>query len=103
MHFMTILKKIKTFLTFKALSKEKKSLSDEIFALCNCRFTDEDLLNQAFLHSSAIDQDTQTRTNSYERMEFLGDAVLELIVSRFLYENFPEYSDSPKIFVENPI
>lgn len=60
---------------------------------CGQTFQNIDLLNQAFLHSSAINIDEQTRDSSYERLEFLGDAVLELIVSQFLYENFPDYSE----------
>src|SRR5437868_8774537 len=33
------------------------------------------------------------RTDSYERLEFLGDSVLELAVARALYERFPEFSE----------
>ena len=68
-------------------------LAAEIYQLSGCTFENPELLHQSFLHSSAINQDTQTRDSSYERLEFLGDAVLELIVSRFLYENFREYSE----------
>src|SRR4051812_48096449 len=42
-----------------------------------------------FTHSSwAAD-----RTDSYERLEFLGDSVLELAVARTLYDRFPEFSE----------
>jgi len=52
-----------------------------------------ELFEQAFIHSSAINPDLETRNSSYERLEFLGDAVLELIVSEFLYKNFPDHSE----------
>src|SRR2546423_572716 len=42
-----------------------------------------------FTHSSwAAD-----RTESYERLEFLGDSVLELAIARTLFERFPEFSE----------
>ncbi len=84
---------LKKALSLRRFRSVKTDLAGEIYAISGCRFSDPDILQQAFLHSSAIDQDTQTRDSSYERLEFLGDAVLELIVSRFLYENFREYSE----------
>jgi ribonuclease III len=71
----------------------KACLNDKIFRLYPYRFQDPDLLNQAFLHASAINPETQTRDDSYERLEFLGDAVLQLVVSRFLFFKFPDYSE----------
>lgn len=87
-----IIEKMKSLLPrrFKGL---KTDLAEEIYKISGCTFNNPDLLNQAFFHSSAINLDTQTRDSSYERLEFLGDAVLELIVSRFLFENFREYSE----------
>ena len=46
-------------------------------------------LDQVLTHSSwAVD-----RASSYERLEFLGDSVLELAVARTLFERFPEFSE----------
>jgi len=50
-------------------------------------FSDKALLKQALLHASADAGD------SYERLEFLGDAVLELIVSELVYENRPDFTE----------
>jgi len=50
-------------------------------------FSDPDLLKEALTHASVADH----RLNSNERMEFLGDAVLDLIVCEALYRRFPEY------------
>src|SRR5579883_3128315 len=50
------------------------------------RFQDESLLSDALTHSS-VKTDVQP---SNERLEFLGDAVIGLVVSDFLYDSFPE-------------
>jgi len=91
--FARVLNKLKSILPFGSLKGSFDDLATSIYEVSGCRFENPSLLTQAFLHSSAIDQDTQTRDSSYERLEFLGDAVLELIVSRFLFENFPDYSE----------
>ncbi len=53
-------------------------------------FTDLDLLLQAFVHRSYLNENPRFRTSHNERLEFLGDAVLELAVTEFLYEKYPE-------------
>ncbi|MDF2556294.1 MAG: rnc [Bacillales bacterium] len=52
-------------------------------------FQNKKLLFQAFTHSSYVNEHRMKSVESNERLEFLGDAVLELTVSRFLYEQFP--------------
>jgi ribonuclease-3 len=52
-------------------------------------FQNKKLLIQAFTHSSYVNEHRMKSNDSNERLEFLGDAVLELTVSRFLFENFP--------------
>ena len=53
------------------------------------KFKNPDLLKEALTHSSSADN----RLQSNERMEFLGDAVLDLIVCHELYKRFPEYME----------
>lgn len=53
-------------------------------------FKNEDLLKQAFTHRSFLNENPDWPIPHNERLEFLGDAVLELIVSEFLFEKFPE-------------
>lgn len=53
------------------------------------RFKNPDLLKLALTHKSA----THSSVNCYERLEFLGDAVLELVVSKYLFEVFPQLSE----------
>ncbi len=52
-------------------------------------FHDVDLLEQAFTHSSYVNEHRYLELEDNERLEFLGDAVLELLVSKFLYDTYP--------------
>lgn len=52
-------------------------------------FKNKDLLTQALTHKSWVNEN-QNRRESNERLEFLGDAVLEFIVSKELFDKFPE-------------
>ena len=53
-------------------------------------FKDKSLLVQAFTHSSFVNEQKINKKGDYERLEFLGDAVLEMISSAFLFKKFPE-------------
>ncbi len=53
-------------------------------------FKDKDLLKQAFIHRSYINETTGSNLSHNERLEFLGDAVLELIVTDYLYTKYPD-------------
>jgi ribonuclease III len=53
-------------------------------------FKDLKLLITAFTHRSYINEHKKTATEHNERLEFLGDAVLELIVTEYLYNNYQE-------------
>src|SRR5438876_928905 len=50
---------------------------------------DKALLRQAFTHRSYINENKNTKLQHNERLEFLGDAVLELVVTNFLYAQYP--------------
>lgn len=54
----------------------------------NIEFNDKNLLTQAFVHRSYINENKQSGLNHNERLEFLGDAVLELVITDFLYKEF---------------
>lgn len=54
------------------------------------RFKDEGLLKQAITHSSFANEQKINKLNNYERLEFLGDAVLELVSSDFLFKENPQ-------------
>jgi ribonuclease III len=53
-------------------------------------FKDIDLLITAFTHRSYLNEHRRTVKEHNERLEFLGDAVLELVVTEFLYGNYSE-------------
>ena len=54
------------------------------------KFRSEDLLLQALTHRSYLNENPSFRVGHNERLEFLGDAVLELVVTEALYARFPE-------------
>lgn len=53
------------------------------------QFKNKDLLLQALTHRSYLNENTKWHLDHNERLEFLGDAVLELIVTEYLYNNYP--------------
>lgn len=53
-------------------------------------FNDKALLKTAFTHRSYLNEHRGEKIEHNERLEFLGDAVLELIVTEFLYKKFPD-------------
>ena len=56
-------------------------------------FKDKALLCQALTHSSFSNEQKINKYHNYERLEFLGDAVLELASSRFFFVNYPDMSE----------
>ena len=73
----------------------EKELSERI----NYRFKDENLLRMALNHSSYVNERRLTRFDSNERLEFLGDAMLECFISLHLYKMLPntEEGDMTKL------
>ncbi|HCP08442.1 MAG TPA: ribonuclease III [Candidatus Moranbacteria bacterium] len=53
------------------------------------KFNNIELLQQALTHRSYLNEHRDYKLDHNERLEFLGDAVLELVVTEYLYENFP--------------
>ena len=56
-------------------------------------FKDKNLLKQSFTHRSYINENGATALSHNERLEFLGDAVLELVVTDFLFKKYPHYPE----------
>ena len=54
------------------------------------KFKNKDLLIQAFCHRSYLNEKPDFYLTNNERLEFLGDAVLELVVTEDIYQNYPE-------------
>ncbi|MBX4205154.1 MAG: ribonuclease III [Candidatus Doudnabacteria bacterium] len=55
----------------------------------NVKFNDRNLLQSALTHRSYLNENRKWPLPHNERLEFLGDAVLELITTEYLYRNFP--------------
>ncbi len=51
-------------------------------------FSDRSLLRQVFIHRSALNENRHLGLENNERLEFLGDAVLELVATHFLYTHY---------------
>ena len=62
---------------------------EELQEKIGVKFKNEDLLLEALTHRSYINENPAWRLDHNERMEFLGDAVLELSVTDHLYRNYP--------------
>ncbi|AYV65977.1 ribonuclease III [Niallia circulans] len=75
--------------TVRPNEKKMKELQDKL----GIHFTNEKLLKQAFTHSSYVNEHRRKPHEDNERLEFLGDAVLELTVSKFLFNKFPMMSE----------
>ncbi|MFH1616560.1 MAG: ribonuclease III [Planctomycetota bacterium] len=67
---------------------DKKTLQ-QAEQMLGYKFSDKSLLIQSLTHSSQ----TSDRIKSNERLEFLGDAVLSLVICRTLFEHFPNYPE----------
>jgi len=73
-----------------AKAAEEKAAIAGTEARIGYTFTDPALLTTAFTHVSALKAATRNRADSYQRLEFLGDHVLGLIVSDMLFRAFPK-------------
>jgi len=62
---------------------------EELESRIGYTFQDKGLIKQALTHSSYANEMRILKTGDYERLEFLGDAVLELVSSDFLFSKYP--------------
>ena len=70
-------------------AKDRTALEDRI----GFKFADKALLERALTHISALSGGPQKRADSYQRLEFLGDHVLGLVISDMLYRAFPKANE----------
>lgn len=76
-----------------SISNERKAILEEFQRKYDLNFSNLELLNQAFIHTSYTNELNLDPMLSYEKLEFYGDAVLKLVVSDFLYNEFPNYTE----------
>lgn len=84
----------KTDKTIKKTNKEEKERNFSILEnSLNINFQNKNLLIQAFIHRSYINENSGVKLGHNERLEFLGDAVLELVSTNFLYHKFTDLAE----------
>ena len=72
-------------------SKEEAAL--ELQHVIGYNFRDKALLIEALSHTSYTNERKLNKLQSYQRLEFLGDAALELCTSRYLFDKYPKYNE----------
>jgi ribonuclease III len=74
-------------------NRAKENQFKDFQTMIGIHFENEKLLKQAFTHSSYVNEHRRKPNEDNERLEFLGDAVLELTVSQFLFKKYPMMSE----------
>lgn len=69
--------------------KKKMNNYNDIEKKLGVIFKNKDILNTALIHRSYINENRGKNLENNERLEFLGDAVLELIISDYIYTKYP--------------
>ena len=70
-----------------------KKLVQHVYDQFGVTFNDRSVLIEAFTHSSYANDHRDEQIRNLERLEFLGDAVLEVTVSEYLYHKYPNYPE----------
>jgi len=63
---------------------------DDLAGILQYSFRDSEILSQALTHPSAVAEREPRTKRTYDRLEFLGDRVLAIVVARLLYDAFPD-------------
>ena len=67
-----------------------EKLQAPVIGTVSDRFSDSSLLDTAFTHTSYANEHRLLKISHNERLEFLGDAVLQLVISEYLYKGTPK-------------
>ena len=80
--------------THKTISHQAREAAlRELVARLRIPLTDIDLLDRAFTHTSYANENRAARVKHNERLEFLGDAVLDLIIGEYLFKTYPQMTE----------
>ena len=69
----------------------------------NIKFKDRGLLENVFIHRSYLNEHKNSKLSSNERLEFLGDSVLSLITSVYLFKNYPDFKEGDYTEIKSAI
>jgi ribonuclease III len=75
------------------MEKERKKALQELQRKIGYRFKSLDLLNQGLRHKSFVHENVDAEGQDNERLEFLGDAVLDLIIGHLIMDRYPDYPE----------
>jgi ribonuclease III len=75
------------------MPEERTRALDQLQQMLPYRFRDDSLLGTALTHRSYVNENPAAADRDNERLEFLGDAVLELCISDLLMNHFPDYQE----------
>lgn len=72
-------------------------------SVINIKFKDRYLLENVFIHRSYLNEHKNSKLSSNERLEFLGDSVLSLITSVYLFKNYPSFKEGDYTEIKSAI
>ncbi|GMG97169.1 ribonuclease III [Tepidimicrobium xylanilyticum] len=75
------------------ISPDRERILNKLQSEINYQFKDIELLNTSLTHSSYVNENKGKCDKSNERLEFLGDSVISLVVSEYLYKRFIEFPE----------
>lgn len=75
------------------MKKDRKLKLKRLRKNISYTFKDLSILNQAFTHTSYANENLEQENRDNERLEFLGDAVLDVIISHLLMDAFPQHTE----------
>jgi ribonuclease-3 len=75
------------------MEKERKKVLKVLQKRIGYRFKSLDLLNQGLRHKSFVHENVDAEGKDNERLEFLGDAVLDLVISHLIMDRYPDYQE----------
>lgn len=81
------------------MTSKYKTLESKI----NINFKDRSLIENVFIHRSYLNEHKSSKISSNERLEFLGDSVLSLITSVYLFKNYPNLKEGDYTEIKSAI
>ncbi|ADL12547.1 ribonuclease III [Acetohalobium arabaticum] len=75
------------------ITAEYKEKLEELQSKIDIYFADLDLLQRALTHKSYANENRDLNLKDNERLEFLGDSVLDIVVSEYMFNRYPDYPE----------
>ncbi len=92
-HLKQAIKQVKELFGFGKRKPQSNKALEEFQKRIQYHFQDESLLTHALTHKSSVDPEDKKGLFSNERLEFLGDAVLNCLVTENIYKRYPTHSE----------